>query len=317
MNRNDVKRSSSRDRGLLAPARFRSVVVPIDFTPASDGILRRLSLLPLAYGARVTLLHVVPGSLPPGEQRSAERDAGRALAESARHLRKSLPRSVRIEPLVKRGGAATEIGACATRAKAQLIVMGRGGRRALREAFLGTTAERVIRNARLPVLVVGRASRAAYRRPALALDFDRAAHGVVRLMLVLFPPPRPQVAVIHAFGVPYRSLMSSSLSDEKIVETEHAFEQRATRELADLLAAALSKTNVPPGDAPSWRVLARYGSPRAVVDKLVRKTETDLLMLGTRGYPGVAYAFLGTVAGDLLRKVECDVVVVPPVPSRK
>src|SRR6185436_18971043 len=177
--------SLPRSPGVLAPARFRSVVVPIDFTPASDRTLRRLSLLPLAYGARVTLLHVVPGSLPPGEQRSVERDAGRALAEEARHLRKSLPRSVRIEPLVKRGGAAREIGACAIRAKAQLIVMGRGGRRALREAFLGTTAERVIRSARLPVLVVGRPPRAPYRRPALALDRDRAANEVVRLMLLL------------------------------------------------------------------------------------------------------------------------------------
>lgn len=156
MSVNDTKRGSSRERGFLAPATFRTVVVPLDLTPVSDRILRRLALLPLADDARVMLLHVVPGSLLPGEQRSAKRDADRALADEKRHLRKSLPGNARIEPLVKRGGVATEIGACATRAKAQLIVMGRGGRRALREAFLGSTAERVIRKSRLPVLVVGR-----------------------------------------------------------------------------------------------------------------------------------------------------------------
>jgi nucleotide-binding universal stress UspA family protein len=264
----------------------------------------------------VTLLHVVPGSLPPGEQRSVERDAGRALAEEARHLRKSLPRSVRIEPLVKRGGAAREIGACAIRAKAQLIVMGRGGRRAVREAFLGTTAERVIRSARLPVLVVGRAPRAAYRRPVLALDFDRAAHEVVRLMLVFFPPPRPQVEVLHAFGVPYPSLIYENRSGQEILEIEDVFRRKATQNLTRLLASALPK-NVPPGHAPSWRIHVQYGSARAVVGRAIRKTEIDILMLGTRGYSGVVYAFLGTVAGDLLRKARCDVLVVPPVPSRK
>lgn len=34
-------------------------------------------------------------------------------------------------------------------------------------------------------------------------------------------------------------------------------------------------------------------------------------MLGTHGYSGVAHVLLGTVAGDVLREVACDVLVVP------
>jgi nucleotide-binding universal stress UspA family protein len=37
-----------------------------------------------------------------------------------------------------------------------------------------------------------------------------------------------------------------------------------------------------------------------------------LLVLGTRGYTGVAHILFGTVAGDVLRAVACDVLVVPP-----
>jgi len=44
----------------------------------------------------------------------------------------------------------------------------------------------------------------------------------------------------------------------------------------------------------------------------VRKLDTDLLLLGTHGYSGIARAFLGTTAGDILRDVRCDVLVVPP-----
>jgi nucleotide-binding universal stress UspA family protein len=80
---------------------------------------------------------------------------------------------------------------------------------------------------------------------------------------------------------------------------------------------ALAQLNVPHEDAPRWKTHVRYGSPRIVVEKAVRKAETDLLVLGTRGYSGAAYAFLGTVSGDLLREAKCDVLVVPPAASRK
>lgn len=42
---------------------FRSLLVPIDLTPASDRVIGRLARLPLAESGLVTLVHVVPGSL--------------------------------------------------------------------------------------------------------------------------------------------------------------------------------------------------------------------------------------------------------------
>ncbi|MBK8009757.1 MAG: universal stress protein [Deltaproteobacteria bacterium] len=51
---------------------------------------------------------------------------------------------------------------------------------------------------------------------------------------------------------------------------------------------------------------------RIVVTKAVKESGVDLLALGTHGYSGLAHTFLGSVAGDLLRDVGCDVLVVPP-----
>ncbi|HKP56870.1 MAG TPA: universal stress protein, partial [Polyangiales bacterium] len=157
------ERRLSSDSGV---ARVRSVLVPVDLTAIADRVLGRVALLPLADDARVTLLHVVPGSLPVREQRRAERDARKALAEEVRHLRGQIHRKIRIEARVEVGAAAKQIAACAAEAKAELIVMGRGGGRALRETFLGSTAERVLRRTRRPVLVVRLAARKPYSRPA-------------------------------------------------------------------------------------------------------------------------------------------------------
>ena len=310
------KRSTLSDSGGPAPGPFRSLLVPVDLTPSSDRALGRLSLLPLADDARVTLLHVVPGNLRPGEQRSAERDASKALAEEVRHLRGQIHKKIRIEPVVVVGAAAKQIAARATAVQAELIVMGRGGGRALRDAFLGSTAERVIRQARRPVLMVRLAPRAAYRRPALALDLDQAAHEVVRLMLLLLPPPRRPVDVIHALDVPYQGLIYPSLSEDDAEARKYELRSNAAHELTKLLATALARADVRPEDRPFWKTHVRVGSPRIVVEKAIARAETDLLVLGTHGYSGAAYVLLGTVAGELLRAARCDVLVVPPPGDR-
>lgn len=108
------KRTSLRDSRAPGSRGFHSLLVPIDLTPSADRVLGRLALLPLAGDAQVTLLHIVPGGLPPDEQRRAERDARKALVEEARHLRQQVSREVRIESWVKVGAAAKEIAASAT-----------------------------------------------------------------------------------------------------------------------------------------------------------------------------------------------------------
>lgn len=317
MNNGTAKRSASKKPGGRASAHFRSLLVPVDLTPSSDRVLGRLALVPLADDARVTLLHVVPGNLPPAERRGAESDARKALAREARHLSKSLRRTIRVEPLVTSGAPPKEIAKSASAVRAELIVMGRGGGRALRDAFLGSTAERVIRRSKLPVLVVRLAPRADYSRPALALDLDQAAHEVIGLMLRVIRPPRPYVQVIHAFDAPYERLAYPSVSEAVIERRRDELQRKASRDLSKLLASSLARVNVPPEQVPRWKHHIRFGSPRVIIRKAVQKADTDLLVLGTHGYAGVAHVLLGTVAGDVLRDVTCDVLVVPPRPAKR
>lgn len=299
----------------LPPDRLHSLLVPIDLSPVSERVLGRLSLLPLADDARLTLLHVIPGGLVPRERQKAERHAEKALAADAQHLRKSLREKVNVETLLRFGGAPREISDCARELTAQLIVMGRGGGRPLRDVFLGSTAERVVRQARLPVLVVRLPPRTPYARPALALDLDPAANEVVRVLLQLLQRPRPGVAVVHAFDVPYRGAWYPTLPEHEMAARTAALHLEATQKLGQLLATSLAKAKVPQTDAPFWRTHVQYGSARLLVEKFIKKAETDLLALGTHAYSGAAHALLGTVAGDLLRAATCDVLVVPPVRS--
>ncbi|MGE0022040.1 MAG: universal stress protein [Hyphomicrobium sp.] len=167
----------------------------------------------------------------------------------------------------------------------------------------------------LPVLVVRLAARAPYRRPAIALDFDDAAHDALALMQRVLPAPL-RVLVIHAFESLYKGRVYMSLTEDAAAEWREQFRQTASRRLATLIATYLARAKVRPGEVP-WTTHLKCGSPRLVIKKAVKKADTDLLVLGTHGFTGVTHLFLGTVAGDVLRDVACDVLVVPPRPLRK
>lgn len=290
---------------------LRSVLVPIDLTALSDRVLARLALLPLAGDARLTLLHVVPGALSSREQRAAARDAGQALAEEVRQLREALPGRSVVEPVVKVGAAAREIAASAKATRCELILMGRGGGRRGRDVVLGSTAERVIRQVPRPVLAVRLPARTAYRRPGVALDFDRAASDVLRMLLRIVPAPRPRIGAIHVFDLPFGPAYPSLLATE-IEKHETELEREASVKLVKLLIESLRQANLPPDQTPRFRPQVRRGSPRSLIPRVVKRAEIDLLALGTQGRSGLGHVFLGTVAGDVLREVACDVLVVPP-----
>lgn len=305
----DPMTEHSKKSGANKP--IRCLLVPIDLTAISDRVLGRVALLPLAEGARVTLLHVVPDNLPATVQDHAERDASKALATEAKHLSAALPKSVDIKQVVKVGSPAAEIAKYATSTKAELVVMGRGNSRALRDTFLGSTAERVIRCGQLPVLAVRLAPRAAYSKPAVALDLQPGSANVLAVMLRFIPAPRPRITAIHAFDTPYRGLVYPSLSEEDAEEWRNELERAATQRLTELLAESCTRAKLRHEDAPPWKTHVRCGSTRLVIEKAVKKADHDLLVLGTSGHSGAARVLLGTVAGEVLREVACDVLIVP------
>lgn len=291
---------------------FRSLLVPVDLSPSSARVIERAALLPLAKGARLTLLHVVSKRLPSDARGRANKDAREALAAAAGRVARLLPRGVTIRSLVKIGVAATEISEQAQALGSELVVMGRGGSRGLSSIFLGSTAERVVRRGHLPVLVVRLAAQARYRGPLLALDLDPIARELLETALRVIPPPRPPMSLVHAYDAPYHGSVYPSLTSKEAREYRDQFRQEAVQAIAGLLEAARPQADEAPPEVLSWKSYIRYGSARSVIQETVEKARADLLVIGTHAHSAVAQAFLGSVAGDVLREVPCDVLVVPP-----
>jgi nucleotide-binding universal stress UspA family protein len=289
-----------------------SLLVAHDLGPAADRVLRRVALLPFSAKARVTLLHVVPDSLPTRGRGMARRDAAEMLQKAATALAAELPDGVTVRCAVETGAVASAVAERAEQLQSELLVVGRGGGRGAREFFLGSTAERVIRAARVPVLAVRGTARAPYRQPAMAVDNDHATSVLLPALLRVLPTPAVEVGVIHAYDVPFGGLLYPSLSTDDSGEVQDQYRRAARERVREHLAEALEEAQLPSALAPHWRMHVRVGSPRTVIARAVRQDAVDLLALGTRARRGLKVAFVGSVAGDMLRQLPCDVLMVPP-----
>jgi len=149
------------------PRPLGSVLIALDGSAHAWAGVRFLLGLPLARTTKVRLLSVVerlhyPSSAPRliraqirrlladmDKERRAELD--RDLARAAAELREKLTRVTRGSPT---GTPASEIVAAARAFDADLVVVGARGRGGIERLLLGSVSERVLRDARRPVLIV-------------------------------------------------------------------------------------------------------------------------------------------------------------------
>jgi len=140
------------------PIRLNEILVPIDFSQMSYKALQYAVSLAAQYGARVTLLHVVDPAvvarefapalvLEPRDTRSVERE----LSE-VRQLQ--IPESVVTNIATRYDTAAEGILEAIKEFEPDLVVISTHGRSGLKRIVLGSTAEKVVRGANCPVLVV-------------------------------------------------------------------------------------------------------------------------------------------------------------------
>jgi len=127
---------------------FSHVLICTDF---SDPDIVTLARERLSQPQRVSIIHVVSH----GESEKEVRDlSGSAWSELERLSKEFSSRHVAVTTAIRVGSTSTEIVGYAEKEGVTLIVMKSAGERGVIPSFLGTTAARVARTARVPVLVL-------------------------------------------------------------------------------------------------------------------------------------------------------------------
>jgi nucleotide-binding universal stress UspA family protein len=141
--------------------RIKRILVPVDFSEPSLAALRHAIELARPLKATVDVLHVVE-AVAYAPMVGATVDLDQLREEREREARRQLDRLVatlgkgrgRKRALLRVGTAARSIVDEAKRRGADLIVMATEGRHGIGRWLLGSVAERVVRTAGCPVLIV-------------------------------------------------------------------------------------------------------------------------------------------------------------------
>jgi nucleotide-binding universal stress UspA family protein len=289
---------------------FKSVIVATDLSFRAAAALKRAARLPLASHARILILHVQPGDLPPRLRRAAETFIKDRLKRAVRLFQAEAQAAgnpaVRVAGSLATGPAFLEILRHARRSKAELVVLGRHGRTRLRDLMMGTTAQRVVRKSEVPVLVVNTEPTGPYRRALVAVDLEPASRAACELAARVIHPRPTSVSVIHAYMVPFEGWIALSLrGPRERLQQRRRSRDEASQSLRRFLAS-IADLGLP------FKGRIQYGDPRAVVLAEASRRRTDLVVLGTHPRGGLARALLGTVAETVATEARCDVLIARP-----
>ncbi len=139
---------------------FHRILVPLDFDESSNEALRRAVELARAFEASITILHVVhvlpfthsAGGFSGADLTAKLDNAARArLEEATSKLVAEYPHTYAV---MRRGLPSEEILSALEDTRADLVVMGAGGRHGLAYPRIGSVAEEVVRLSPTPVLTV-------------------------------------------------------------------------------------------------------------------------------------------------------------------
>lgn len=289
------------------------ILAASDLSQQSALALARAAQLAQAQGARLELLHVVePG--PIADLPTPLRDAlgAGALQQRIEQARRQLELqagqtlggSLAWQCRVDAGKDFVVIIREARQSSADLIVLGAHGSHALRDLFLGTTAEKVVRKADRPVLVVKTAPQAPYRRVLVATDFSAAARQALLFALALAPEARFDLLHVQT---PWGEGLPS------LAGIDDPARQRYQQQLGDWVATSMALwLRGIAFDAGPCLQHVRQGRPGILIPQMAEELGSDLLVMGSAGLSGLTSILLGSVAEHVLRAAPCDLLLVRP-----
>lgn len=285
---------------------LQKIVVGTSLDAASDPVLAAALLLRAKTGAELHLVHAysLPMSFAGGvyalhtpievdvpETHDAAQVAGQlarvgATADDFANI------------VVLTGSSDQLIGKVADQIGAGLIVVGASETTPGLQPFLGSTADRLLRRATCPVLVV-RGAFALPRKVLAPTDLSPLSEAAIARGVALID--QLGAAELEALFVlnPLDREGSVNFQPDQI----DAF---AMGQLEALLGRL-------PARAGASHSVLRNGHARSqVLDYLAAHPEIDLVLLGTHGRSGFERFLLGSVAAELLRRVAVSALVVPP-----
>lgn len=289
---------------------LKRIIVAHDLGAGGETALKSALALANRCGAALRLVHVVE-RLDAYQRISHPLTAPYTLEEIARKTGVKLQELVespeltglQVEYEVRKGKPFVELIVAGRAWLADLIVV--GGPSVTEEPFLGSTNERILRKALVPVMVAKQPLSIEAKTFLVPTDFSscarRAAEEAIMLAKsfsarvvffhVLDLNPSYRIAYAHELGV---SVPSLPPSPEELEPEWEGF-------LSDL-----------PLENVAWEKFTEEGQAAAAIVRQATHVKADMIVIGTHGRSGLPHVLLGSVAEKVARTASIPVLTIRP-----
>ena len=286
-----------------------TILVPIDFSAASLHSIQWAKFIAQRTKASIHLVNVhdfgfpVADALTPpvvGSEKEIKEHVHRDLQALA--LSQKLPQA---SLQIRVGRPYRQICELASEIQADLIVLATHGRTGWERAFLGSTAERVIRHAPCPVLVARSPSRGKtaikLRKMVVPVDFSACAARGLHYAIDLAKLFKARLSLINVTQLHHDLPPSVIYSDTAL--------NRWAAEVAEAhMADLVRETDF---EGVKFETVHKSGSPARKVCRYAVKEGADLIVTSTHGRTGFSHALIGSTAEKISRYARTPVLVVP------
>lgn len=291
---------------------LRTVLVGTSLEDESDHVVRSALAVARAAGARVYLVYAAPAEPQPTALGTglAEDFVRELVAGWEERLRQQIERLDIAE--TELAGAQVLTGAphrvlleAAQTASADLIVIGATGAGAFAE-LLGSTADRILRKAFCPVLLVRGELRVPPQSVLAPVDLSDlsgdAFHCGLHFLSQISKNGEIEVRAVHAVSF----LDGLEIQHQQPGLTREQVERKEAEELQRFVLENL------PGEQLKVETAILPGEARFEILHELSERPVDLVILGTHGRGGLDRLMIGSVASTVARKAPCSVLVISP-----
>jgi len=291
----------------MAETRLIKILAATDFSDDASNAALRAAMLATERGGELELLHVMNGRALDAVRtwihtpvdiadRLVQAVQG-SLVDYADTIAAKTGISARVN--VRTGDVLAEI--LSSCEHADMLAVGARGTNSIRDAFVGTTAERLLGKCQRPILVVKRPPSRPYARVLVAVDFSPSSEQALRIASLVAPDA--MTFGVHAYEVAYEGRMrSAGVSDENIDVYRGRVAQRAAVDMSALWEK-LGRTG------QRFANVVERGNPPFVIQEQELALGADLIVMGKHARSGVGEFFLGSVTRRVLAESVCDVLV--------
>jgi nucleotide-binding universal stress UspA family protein len=273
---------------------MKKIIVPIDFSEHSEYALQAAANLAKKNNAEVLALHMLEMSdvlltkSDSEQQQKAMFFLKLVEQKFETFLDKSYLKDIRVTPIIRHFKVFSELNDVAKENNADLIVMGSHGASGVKEFFVGSNTERVVRYADVPVLVIkNKISNIDFGTVVFVTNFDESCVKSYLKAVKMFDVLGTKLKLLYV-NLPNELFRSSVEIEKKIAE----FLMKADGNLDKLNDVAYQ---------------ADYTVEQGVMN-YSNKVGADLIAISTHGRTGISHFFAGSIGEDLVNHSSLPVI---------